>query len=68
MFGSTGEKMIGNVHCMRSTSALDGSPENMRGYGFTSRLSPVRRFVYWSHEPLLAPAKKTSGSFGSGAM
>src|SRR5688500_18985548 len=66
-FGSTGEKMIGYVHCQRSFSALDGSPENIRGYGFTSRRWPVRRLVRWRKEPLFPPAKKTSRSFGSGA-
>src|SRR5688572_2674078 len=66
-FGSTGEKMIGNVHCHRSLRALDGSPENIRGYGLTSRRWPVRRFNRWRNDPLLPPAKNTSRSFGSGA-
>src|SRR5688572_11378538 len=66
-FGSTGEKMIGYVHCQRSLSALDGSPENIRGYGFTSRRCPVRLLSRWRNEPLLPPAKNTSTSFGSGA-
>jgi hypothetical protein len=36
--GSAGEKTIGYVHCTRSGIALAGSPENMRGNGWTSRL------------------------------
>src|SRR5487761_1987959 len=65
--GLTGEKMIGYVHCHRSTSALDGSPENMRGYGLTSRDRPVRRSRRSMKPPLLEPEKKMSGSRGSGA-
>ncbi len=65
--GSTGEKMMGYVHCQRSTSALEGSPENMSGYGLTSRDRPVRRFRRSMNPPLLEPAKKRSGSRGSGA-
>src|SRR5688500_15182740 len=43
--GSAWEKITGYVHCHRSLSALDGSPENIRGYGLTSRSCPVRRFT-----------------------
>ena len=53
---------MGKVHCQRSTSALAGSPENMRGYGPTSRTSAVLRFRRVRNDPLLPPAKKTSGS------
>ena len=67
-FGSTGEKMIGYVHCQRSRIALDGSPEKNHGYGFTSRSSPVRRLNLSGTPPLFVPAKNMSGSFGSGAM
>src|SRR5258705_9301770 len=67
-FASTGEKTIGNVHCHRSTTEAEFSPEKKRGYGFTSRRSPVRRFRRVMKLPLLAPEKKTSRSFGSGAM
>ena len=31
VFGSSGLKTIGNVHCQRSFKALDGSPEKNRG-------------------------------------
>jgi len=31
MFGSTGEKTIGNVHCQRSTTDAEFSPEKKRG-------------------------------------
>src|SRR5215471_7026598 len=55
-FASTGEKMIGYVHCQRSTTALDGSPEKKRGYAPTSLISPVRRFRRVRNDPLLAPA------------
>src|SRR4051794_37512926 len=66
--GSTGEKMIGNVHCHRSTTDAEFSPEKKRGYGLTSRSSPVRRFKRVMKLPLFEPEKKTSVSFGSGAM
>src|SRR5947207_9120242 len=68
MVGSTGEKMIGKVHCQRSTTDAEFSPEKKRGYGLTSRSSPVRRFRRVMKLPLLAPEKNTSRSFGSGAM
>ena len=31
VFGSTGEKMIGYVHCQRSTTEAEFSPEKNRG-------------------------------------
>src|SRR3954454_20529345 len=67
---STGEKMIGYVHCQRSLSTADSSPENIRGYGPTSRTSPVRRFSFVRKPPpfALVPESKMSGSRGSGAM
>src|SRR5579864_2845992 len=55
-FASTGEKMIGKVHCQRSTIALAGSPDAKRGYAPTSRFSPVRRLIFVMNEPLLPPA------------
>src|ERR1044071_4582351 len=33
--GFTGENAMGYVHCQRSVSTADSSPENMRGYGLT---------------------------------
>src|SRR3954466_16169317 len=68
VFGSTGEKTIGKVHCHRSMTDAEFSPEKKRGYGFTSRSSPVRRFNRVMKLPLFDPEKKTSVSFGSGAM
>ena len=68
MCGSAGEKMIGYVHCQRSRISLDGSPEYIHGYGFTSVLCPVRRLNLFRKPPLFVPAKYRSGSFGSGAM
>src|SRR5437879_5250551 len=55
-FGSTGEKMIGYVHCHRSTTAAEFSPEKKRGYAPTSLISPVTRFKRVRNDPLLAPA------------
>src|SRR6185503_1059376 len=66
--GSTGEKMTGYVHCHRSFTSLDGSPWNMRGYGFTSRSCPVRRLNRVRNPPLFVPPKNTSRSLGSAAM
>src|SRR6478672_353789 len=54
--GSAAEKMIGYVHCQRSTTSLDASPENSRGYGFTSRRLFVRRSSRVRNDPLLPPA------------
>src|SRR5512135_2163044 len=55
-FGSIGEKMMGNVHCQRSFTALDGSPEKKRGYAPTSLSSDVRRFSRVMNAPLFARA------------
>src|SRR4051812_9176114 len=52
--GSTVEKMIGYVHCHRSFTTADSSPENMRGYGLTSRFSPVRTFTFFRKPPPFA--------------
>src|ERR1043166_6771523 len=52
--GSTVEKTIGYVHCHRSFTTADSSPENMRGYGLTSRSSPVRRLFLLRKPPPLA--------------
>src|SRR5215471_4012410 len=54
--GSAGEKTIGYVHCQRSTTSLDASPENSRGYGLTSRRLPLRRSRRVRNDPLLPPA------------
>src|SRR5579885_2030976 len=54
VFLSTGEKTIGYVHCQRSLITADSSPENMRGYGLTSRRSPVRRFNFVKKPPPFA--------------
>ena len=61
MFGSTGEKMIGNVHCHRSTTDAEFSPEKKRGYGFTSRSSPVRRLSRVMKLPLFAAGEEDVG-------
>src|SRR5574338_1496684 len=66
--GSTGEKMIGYVHCHRSFTSSDDSPWNMRGYGLTSRSCPVRRSKRVRKPPLFVPPKNTSRFLGSGAM
>ena len=58
--------MIGNVHCQRSTSALDGSPENMRGYGLTSRSSPVRRSSRVEERAVVAAGVEDVGIPGIG--
>src|SRR5437667_5874812 len=68
MFGSTGEKMIGKVHCQRSTTDAEFSPEKKRGYGFTSRRSPVRRSRRVMKLPLFEPEKKTSRFVRSGPV
>src|SRR5690349_5748490 len=52
--GFTGENMIGYVHCQRSLMTADSSPENMRGYGLTSRTSPVRRLSFVRKPPPFA--------------
>src|SRR5215207_898654 len=67
-FGSTGEKMIGYVHCHRSFTSSEDSPWNIRGYGFTSRNWPVRRLKRVRKPPLFVPPKNTSRFFGSAAM
>src|SRR5258708_36144638 len=54
--GFAGEKMIGYVHCQRSTTSLEDSPENSRGYGLTSRRLFVRRSSRVRNDPLLPPA------------
>src|SRR4030095_2612960 len=60
--------MIGYVHCQRSFTSAEFSPEKKRGYAPTSLSSPVRRFKRVRNDPLLAPAQKMSGSVACGAM
>src|SRR3954471_2729479 len=52
--GSACENTIGYVHCQRSLITADSSPENIRGYGLTSRSSPVRRFTLLRKPPPFA--------------